>query len=69
MLHLHWDLELQKCSRLPKDPASDGLSCSHAYKAYNSSLIKDILSDQHFDLNWTIPSSGTDGMNMKIEKT
>ena len=69
VLHLHWDLELQKCSRLPKDPASDVLSCSHAYKAYNSSLIKDILSDQHFDLNWTIPSSVTDGMNMKIEKT
>lgn len=40
VLHLHWDLELQKCSRLPKDPASDVLSCSHAYKAYNSSLIK-----------------------------
>ena len=67
VLHLHWDLELQKCSRLPKDPASDVLS-SHAYKAYNSSLIKDILSDQHFDLNWTIPSSVTDGMKMKIEK-
>lgn len=52
-----------------KDPASDVLSCSNAYKAYDSSLIKDILSDQHFDLNWTIPSSVTDGMNMKIEKT